>query len=42
MCKRALLLLRYLLAAQAFADDFNERMKGNSWRITNMSDIVPR
>lgn len=27
---------------QAFADEFNKRLKGRSWRITNMSDIVPR
>jgi len=27
---------------QAFADDFNKRLQGKSWRITNMSDIVPR
>lgn len=27
---------------QAFAAAFNQRLKGNSWRITNASDIVPR
>lgn len=29
-------------ALQAFADEFNKRLQGRSWRITNMSDIVPR
>jgi hypothetical protein len=27
---------------KAFADAFNERLKGDAWRITNKADIVPR
>lgn len=38
----AVCLSSRLVLRQAFADDFNKRLKGNSWRITNSSDIVPR
>jgi predicted lipase len=27
---------------KAFADAFNQRLKGDAWRITNKADIVPR
>jgi predicted lipase len=27
---------------KSFADAFNERLKGDAWRITNKADIVPR